>query len=1109
MTKKKQEFLPPWLCPLFCCICVPCYPCTVPWALYQLSQFCRASWHRRNPMDIKRRKAERAARKAGPQSDLVVLGARPQNGGPAWLPKRDRPITPPPGPSEPDEKGGWKTISQTSAFFTKLPLEIRRKIYDFALGEEMLRVEVDGTRLDIWRCNGWTKKFWADDGGWKSQKGYGWKFLNYPPEEHKKGRKRKQRKAAINLLCTCRQVYLEAIGSIYESQTFVLAIGPHEERVHHHDKPTLLYLPYFILPQRLNQLRRLYIHWNLSPNVGRIGIADQTLDWWKECWHFLSTLQGLNELLIRFQSREDEQSRWDWEPLEAQLGECVRKIRVKKRFVVVLPFPENGIGNLHLDVGESKCENPKKASFLFRVPRVTELAVALSPVISSSLRPHSATRRPSPAMEATHHLAYSRHLAALEAARGKGTKPRTVPIFDAPCDCAECQLSHYPRNVQNIDAFCYVGSILRRWRNRSPSKRRALLLQIDTSLPKETYARFRLEYAQTTKTQHRREFRHVNLVPYLDAATPSMDPAVFIALLQYRTQSSPAEWASFDHQQLTVPWGSGLFDVHFNSQSVVMFGEDYGKLTPWEKEAAHRVDIIGFPRGRLILEAQSYLMSFLHKVVEEIRGPELEQECAATNWNHYVETGDHLELLQTEPSYLRRYAKVVGQMHLIDQNQKHGLGYQMIGSEICGDLALHWFWLGVCEEFKHAQSVHHRYTEDIDRGRVLPKEVDDALGALEVLLVNAVHERTMQLQALISQRPGFSHWYKHVPYDPTTKKAGYVLNGPGDTGDAFRKDPLWWCVMQLQGDPEDQTRFTYAMLFKYLDEHLASAKKSERSRLDEILYDKLSDYATIIELLAAVRMHFPKCAIRNIHEIMKTEDSGPRSEQWLENFNSLHETLQGFWHAVHDYYLNQNQKCGFSEKDIETLMQPVRIWKSESYMRLLAAKRDNILHDIANKKPSSIPNDDVWLPLPKAVGVEPRPDIPTLKDKVKTRGDQRDAPTSSNGQLPSEKDVVTNQIALTKRALKAFRLMFPTAPEDRKQDLDWDTFVCSMEEAGFKGRSGGGSIVSFEKVDGTGKINFHRPHPDPTLDPVMLQSMGRRINKWFGMTRDTFKMVGK
>ncbi|KAL5450235.1 hypothetical protein PMIN07_001237 [Paraphaeosphaeria minitans] len=93
--------------------------------------------------------------------------------------------------------------------------------------------------------------------------------------------------------------------------------------------------------------------------------------------------------------------------------------------------------------------------------------------------------------------------------------------------------------------------------------------------------------------------------------------------------------------------------------------------------------------------------------------------------------------------------------------------------------------------------------------------------------------------------------------------------------------------------------------------------------------------------------------------------------------------------------------------------------------------------------------------------------------------------------------------------MKAFRLMFPTTPEERIQSLDWNIFVWSMNEAGFTSTGAGGSIVSFEKVDGAGKINFHRPHPDANLDPVMLRSMGHRVNKWFGYTRNTFKLAGK
>jgi hypothetical protein len=66
-----------------------------------------------------------------------------------------------------------------------------------------------------------------------------------------------------------------------------------------------------------------------------------------------------------------------------------------------------------------------------------------------------------------------------------------------------------------------------------------------------------------------------------------------------------------------------------------------------------------------------------------------------------------------------------------------------------------------------------------------------------------------------------------------------------------------------------------------------------------------------------------------------------------------------------------------------------------------------------------------------------------------------------------------------------------------------------MAEAGFAERNGGGSIVTFEDTTGGGKIRFHRPHPEPTIDPIMLQSMGKRPNWWFGSDRETFAPIKK
>ncbi|CAO2649991.1 Nn.00g012830.m01.CDS01 [Neocucurbitaria sp. VM-36] len=98
---------------------------------------------------------------------------------------------------------------------------------------------------------------------------------------------------------------------------------------------------------------------------------------------------------------------------------------------------------------------------------------------------------------------------------------------------------------------------------------------------------------------------------------------------------------------------------------------------------------------------------------------------------------------------------------------------------------------------------------------------------------------------------------------------------------------------------------------------------------------------------------------------------------------------------------------------------------------------------------------------------------------------------------------------LPKRSYATFRYMYPIASEERQKHVEWETFVVSMADAGFTARNGGGSIVTFEDENGGGKIIFHRPHPEPTIDPVMLQSMGRRMNKWFDWTRETFALAGK
>jgi hypothetical protein len=65
-----------------------------------------------------------------------------------------------------------------------------------------------------------------------------------------------------------------------------------------------------------------------------------------------------------------------------------------------------------------------------------------------------------------------------------------------------------------------------------------------------------------------------------------------------------------------------------------------------------------------------------------------------------------------------------------------------------------------------------------------------------------------------------------------------------------------------------------------------------------------------------------------------------------------------------------------------------------------------------------------------------------------------------------------------------------------------------MADAGFAARQSSGSAVIFEPDDWErgwpGKIVFHKPHPVAKIDSIMLRSMGKRMEKWFGWDAETF-----
>jgi hypothetical protein len=179
------------------------------------------------------------------------------------------------------------------------------------------------------------------------------------------------------------------------------------------------------------------------------------------------------------------------------------------------------------------------------------------------------------------------------------------------------------------------------------------------------------------------------------------NPSVLLGLLHHRVYHSPEEWAPFDNHQFIQSWAHGRFNLEYcGKYCVVMHGVNYGKLVPWNKEAAERWDIVSYPRVLLIVEAQALMFSRLRAIVDLIlEGVDHSITDASDKWQELVRAGskqsnnielwsdyvnrpfstppkfdvdhycsiaesrmqaaqDHLRLLQTDPSYFRRFVKV-------------------------------------------------------------------------------------------------------------------------------------------------------------------------------------------------------------------------------------------------------------------------------------------------------------------------------------------------------------------------------------------------------------------------------------------------------------------
>ncbi|KAJ5623398.1 hypothetical protein N7490_012003 [Penicillium lividum] len=231
---------------------------------------------------------------------------------------------------------------------------------------------------------------------------------------------------------------------------------------------------------------------------------------------------------------------------------------------------------------------------------------------------------------------------------------------------------------------------------------------------------------------------------------------------------------------------------------------------------------------------------------------------------------------------------------------------------------------------------------------------------------------------------------------------------------------------------------------------------------------------------------------------------GPRNLVWLQRFRAMESSLGEFWAAVRRWakkYLGHLDLRAMEEK---VLMDSISVDLSPEYLQLRREQADRIISDAKREPgPSPVPLQTEWGS--EAIAVPFSISGPRVKSRPTASGNTTGETAHNGDRTPETPNEFSQQIFVTKDSLHVIHLMFPEF-SDRSDSVGWEKFVRALCDAGFVARNGGGSAVVFDAQNGLqrGKIVFHRPHPVAKLDPVMLRSMGKRMTKWFGWTRNEF-----
>ncbi|KAK3671183.1 hypothetical protein LTR78_008984 [Recurvomyces mirabilis] len=240
-----------------------------------------------------------------------------------------------------------------------------------------------------------------------------------------------------------------------------------------------------------------------------------------------------------------------------------------------------------------------------------------------------------------------------------------------------------------------------------------------------------------------------------------------------------------------------------------------------------------------------------------------------------------------------------------------------------------------------------------------------------------------------------------------------------------------------------------------------------------------------------------------------------------------HESLAGFWKSFRKDKRKLLKRSGASKEGIREVVEMISYDKSAEHgLRIDEActaldeafakqeSKRNVRDNGRKRRPQDIVANGHMLLLPPTATLPmlkiERLTLAEPKQKIKTRRSDSAAIVPILDISMQEEHHPKIEISAASLALLQ-RMFTPIACSKATADIKWNEFNSAVVDAGCTFKYGGGSSVTytFRGATGDGCVMVHRPHPDPTIDPIMLGSFGKNFAVSLGWEGESFVLRRK